>query len=120
MLLSLSIILFSLSGCKKEEESNEVKLIGDWESVSSSNNKKVMSISENSITIKPYDSDGTVLGSISGEVVSKTTNQIKYRIYYLESGYSAEFEYEYYFGVDGDLFIGNDLGTYERYVQINN
>ena len=114
----LSIILFTSVGCKKKEEPNEVKLIGEWESVSTYSNKKIMSISEQSITITPYEADGkTPIESISGEVISKTTNQFKYRIYYSESNYSAEFEYDYYFGENGDLFLGDALGTYERYIR---
>ena len=114
----LSMILFTLVACKKDEEPNEVKIIGTWESVPSGNYKKIMMISEKSITITPYESDGTPRESISGEVVSKTSDQINYRIYYQESGYSAEFEYEYFFGENGNLFFGNEIGTFERYTKI--
>lgn len=117
-LFFFSIILITLLGCKKEEEPNEVKIIGNWESVPSVNNRKIMMISENSISITPYENDGAPITSISGEVISKTTDQINYRIYYRESGYSAEFEYEYFFGENGNLFFGNEIGTFERYTKI--
>jgi hypothetical protein len=113
-----SIALITLLGCKKDEEPNEVKIIGNWESVPSGNNRKIMMISEKSITITPYETDGTPIASISGEVISKTTDRIIYRIYYQESGYSAEFEYEYFFGENGNLFFGNEIGTFERYTKI--
>lgn len=118
LLFCFSIILVTIVGCKKDEEPNEVKIIGNWESVPSGNYKKIMMISEKSITITPYEADGTPIESIYGEVVSKTSDQINYRIYYQESGYSAEFEYEYFFGENGNLFFGNEIGTFERYTKI--
>lgn len=114
----LSVVFILFIGCKKEEEPNDVKIIGNWESVPSGNNKKIMLISERSITITPYETDGTPIASISGEVISKTTDNIKYRIYYQDSDYSAEFEYDYFFGENGNLFFGNEIGTFERYVRV--
>ena len=117
-LFCLSVVFIFLVGCKKEEEPNEVKILGNWESVPSANNKKIMLISERSITITPYETDGTPIASISGEVISKTTDKINYRIYYTDSDYSAEFENDYFFGENGDLFFGNEIGTFERYIKI--
>tara|TARA_B100001173_G_C16018419_1_gene560826 strand:+ start:632 stop:1006 length:375 start_codon:yes stop_codon:yes gene_type:complete len=117
-LVCFSMALITLLGCKKDEEPNEVKIIGNWESVPSGNYKKIMMISEKSITITPYEADGTPSESISGEVVSKTTDKINYRIYYTDSDYSAEFEYDYFFGENGNLFFGNEIGTFERYTKI--
>jgi len=120
LIFCFSIIILTLFGCKKDEEPNEVKILGNWESVPSGNNRKIMMISERSITITPYEADGTPIASISGEVISKTTDRINYRIYYRESGYSAEFEYEYFFGENGNLFFGNEIGTFERYTKLSN